>query len=1321
MLNQVNESAHTTQRSSVFLVTLGYMFATLMSTSSHASDLDIYQPPIAGQKTLIMMLDTSGSMGTDGQKGAGDSLWNDYAINCGTGSSIPTVQSTTTPAYTRKYCTVAYSTSGTQTATYTRLKNANTCELQANNDLRCFDRITRLKDGMFTVLDNSTDSTLNAVFMGVGNFSSQGDGSSGQILVPAAALGAAGSTQRLNLKTAIAGLVAQNGTPSAHAYAEAAAYLMGTKTAALGTAYTINKQMWYKAVPGSAIADRTTYYGKCVGWASIVTGNPGTELCNQTIPTSTTVPYNSTGWQKTGTVDPTVGQTISTTSTVTGSANTRYSYTIYSTSYKLPNYSDGNSGFYYSAQNNNVYPGIVKSDVSAYISPLPSDLTLACGQGVYFLSDGQPNSSSTSEATSVMSKALNTSYTTCAAGLPLTDSGSAWDCIGDFSQRLYNKATNPTGVSIQTAFVAFGNDFSSLSSAVAPSDVINACRLGSRLVASPTVASDACSTDAPIVAPATSNPLRNPAGGYGNGVFVAASTPAQVTLSVTNFIQSLGSGAITPLLTGSPTIPIDDLNPNGFQAYGYLRQLEPNPGNPTTLLWRGNVKKYNIAGGMMKDRSATPVAVTKNDGSLNTGTFDLWNSTSTADGGNIALGGAYSQVTVPGPLTALRPLWTDVGSVNTTTGVLSAVSNNSALTNVTGTISNAASDIPNRFGATSQPGVAPMKDLSLTQKLALINYLGFNLPITTTASVPTVLPTPATKFNTMGGSIHAQPIQLTYSAALSSTGTLGARTESVLYGSMEGALHLVDATTGAEQMVFVPKEILADPVMSRGLRNGEVDTTSVGAPTQGVDGPWVADPTYIPKKGSTGLASSQIVASRMNVYGGMRMSGSVWFGLDLLSKTAPKLLFRIDPTVTGFSNMGQSWSKPVLANVRYNNVITRVMIVGGGYDPRYEDPTYSPGTDVKGNTVYMIDAKTGALLWHATHTSMTHSIVSRIAALDRNADGLVDSLYYGDLGGQVWRSDFNNTYGTTTSNFGVRTVLLANLATLEGSASQLPAGTNPRIYEAPTLTVHSYNGNLFLAVALASGDRSSPLDVIATTLGGAGRTDRQKNNVYGIIDRDTLVQDLTTNASAIPATHAVITRANMVKNPQMTLTGVIATNFWPTTGVTPTYDGWYRSLSSKFDATEVTGKTSGGMKAVEDLIALTGKLYVNVYDPEGTGITPGNPCDPRVVGETVLEYFCLPYGVCTVDDVNAANFGSKLVNDGGPTGYNTTLTKPEGAGIVGTNPGDGDTPADPLGRQPQCRNTTLIGNTGGTGKWSCSVKLQQNLWYERRPDATKVQ
>ncbi len=56
-------------------------------------------------------------------------------------------------------------------------------------------------------------------------------------------------------------------------------------------------------------------------------------------------------------------------------------------------------------------------------------------------------------------------------------------------------------------------------------------------------------------------------------------------------------------------------------------------------------------------------------------------------------------------------------------------------------------------------------------------------------------------------------------------------------------------------------------------------------------------------------------------------------------------------------------------------------------------------------------------------------------------------------------------------------------------------------------------------------------------------------------------------------------------------------------------------------------RIAGGMKAFEEPIALTGNLIVPVYDPQGTGIAPQNPCLPRVVGETNRQRYCLPFGV----------------------------------------------------------------------------------------------
>jgi type IV pilus assembly protein PilY1 len=51
---------------------------------------------------------------------------------------------------------------------------------------------------------------------------------------------------------------------------------------------------------------------------------------------------------------------------------------------------------------------------------------------------------------------------------------------------------------------------------------------------------------------------------------------------------------------------------------------------------------------------------------------------------------------------------------------------------------------------------------------------------------------------------------------LDATGKLtNIRSQSVLYGTMDGGLHIVDNETGEEQMVFVPAELLKNALLPK--------------------------------------------------------------------------------------------------------------------------------------------------------------------------------------------------------------------------------------------------------------------------------------------------------------------------------------------------------------------------------------------------------------------------------------------------------------------------------------------------------------------------
>ena len=1336
--------------------------ATMLVASSiaQASDMQIYAVPTAGKKTIVMMLDTSGSMDYT-------SATSDYN-DCNYGYYSETQPYSSSTVY---YCTSGPNGTGNKR----------------------YGRIYRLQEGMFAFL-NSNNSTLANVRVGLGQYSVNGSGNAGKILVPAAELGAdINSSQRNALRAAVKELTAVGGTPTAAAYAEAAAYLMGTSTL---SSSTVSIPMYFRYYP--TISTQTYFYRRtgnqsnrryyqCRNDGAGVTSTSDCTSTNEITNYTTIYNITNTYYDDGGSNPRYYFRDVDTTSTTpnyqsctaynasgctawSGASTTNPTTSAYSSSCTV----SGSTGTCVNEDktflNSNTYSGFSasvstskKTDLLSYQSPLPAvaDRVSCDGQGVYVLSDGEANSMP--DATTprdIMRAALGSTGFTCPTSGGLTNlyygrSGeSAWHCMGELATKLFNggviqtntaNATNPVNVPIQTAFVGFGSDFN----AITEPHVQQACKLSSRTQADRR-GDDGCSPTGPNTS------YRVTAPGYGNGGFFTTQTSQGVTDSVVAFINNLGQAPLAPLTTGGISVPADALSPSGLQPYGYLRALEPNP-QGSNLAWVGNLKRYKVLlsgtnAGAFAGVGGSPL-VYNSTGGFNAGTQDLWNSNevyngkSYNDGGVISLGGAYSRVPMPingqtedlnakvkkyayaAKPNALRTLFTDVITGSTLAGTSSA---GSLLRIPEGPVptTGVAAYVRTKFNSQSI-----LSDMPILVRQKLLNYLGYNVALDANATaLPSPLPIPDAPHLAMGGSIHSLPIQMTYSGTLDAAGNLtDTRSQSILYGTMEGGLHIVDSKTGEEQMVFVPSELLRSSVASKALLKDGTDPT---APQAGLDGAWVADSSYVAKKASSPTDASLVKASRMNIYGGLRMGGSSYYGLDVLDPTAPKFLFRIDQNTTGFSRMGQSWSKPVLANIRYDGAIKRVMIVGGGYDTCYEDPkatltTGSCGPEAHGNAVYIVDAETGKRLWWASSTgadtnnaNMKHSIVSRISAIDRNADGLIDHLYFGDLGGQVFRADLNNAVGTAKADFGKRVVRLANLAT-DATGAALTGGKNPRFYEAPTVTIHDQGANTFMLVGIAAGNRSTPLDVFPIK-GRDGMspanalTDRLVNNVYGIMDRDFIKKNLFTEAknddgTAFALTTEDINLKTLQKDPQKELTGKIPTAFFGASAK----NGWYRSLSSDSTGAELADgsfRVKGGLKAFEEPIAITGNLLVPVYDPQGTGIAPQNPCLPRVVGETDRQLYCLPFGVClnsdgTKNSTNEDHSGFIVEDDGDcPSGKvcpkkNSNVL---GAGIVGITPAPIEEKAD-----GSCANFTIAGNEKGTGLWKCIPTINPTRWYER--------
>ena len=1309
------------------------MTLTVCSSVSQASDIDIYSNATSGKTTITLMLDTSGSMAIT-QVGAD-------ACDLASGVShtaISKVSSGTTPSYTRYYCytgptntTAAYyyrrvrnnnvntwyncasdqtyvtATSSCTNSTYrteptiTGYSSTGTCN---NNNGTCYyykgiptstdqqyykyDRLTRLKDAIFTLMDsNQIDS--NSVAMGIGQFSSQSDsdnvftsadGSSGKIVVPAALLS---TTQRTAIKTAVADLRGSGGTPTANAYAEVAAYMLGTNTTTNVT-----------GIREEYVSYDTDYWGrmlfaKCVGWSGF--------SCNSYNTNNGTL-TGSNGWS---TQQCALGWSPSRTCLVQSATSTAADL--------------GYSGFSKSVTSS-------KSG-SNYSSPLSTSNTQCNGQGIYFLTDGEPNSSPVPGP--LMQAALGTSgssFSVPATGiLPNgTQTGHGMPAVGEFAKALRNQKAsttapnrNPLGLEIKTAVVGFGSVFNVDRTADAAKPVAQRVIRTLDYINSEGVRTNEqrdyynCSLITNVDAQNACNwgakphpDLPSSVGGYGNGGFYSAQSTDDVVQSVVKFLDDV-KPEFEPIATGSPTLPQDALNPLRIQPYGYYGSFTPKP-QESTQLWVGNMNKYHIFNGELYNASKT-IRLIKADGSLDAAAKGLW----TDEG-------------MKGQL----PLGIGTNAAN------EQVANRTIYTNreITGT---AAPYAASEIGSLKKVNVATLFGTGSTalfvndpDKNYWLNLLGYNVATTGIVTLADLATKP--ELRQVGSVMHSTPILLTQSGKISYTsGTIDTtdRDDYLLFGSTQGLLHVVragknatDANRGKEVFAFAPNEMMQNENQKNAFLSETSSTLGKNNLFYGIDAPWTAYTQYVAKAdGTLTVNDSGRVAQNASgddiaikglqwVYGGLRMGGKSYYALNLSDLDNPELKFHIDPAnskiykssstttgVTALSYMGQSWSKPTIAYVNFGGEKKLVMFVGGGYDAGYEDAAYDQNTTTGGGAgVYMFDANNGDLLWwtsaNATkalgaqaftdasdaNINMKYSVVSQINAVDRDNDGLVDNLYFGDLAGQGFRVDLNNLATGTDenakkANFAKRVVRLFS--------EYKTGGASPRFYEMPSVSIHESNDGYIAAVAFSSGNRSKPL-VGAAGTNQNGSTVSADDGVFVVYDKDVakpaLYGELTlvTNNIALESLNDVMDDGVPVSD----------------------NDGWKYTYSDK----------AGVYKGMNELYALDSMLYVNVFHRDGTGI--GGNCGAGVKGDSYVYQFCLPTGKCpfattTSGEPNKAKIGAGILGSGLGLGHNNNKNN---TGLVVTRPDSVDCDATANKNLPECQ------------LFSTTANLRQLRWYETR-------
>lgn len=467
----------------------------------------------------------------------------------------------------------------------------------------------------------------------------------------------------------------------------------------------------------------------------------------------------------------------------------------------------------------------------------------------------------------------------------------------------------------------------------------------------------------------------------------------------------------------------------------------------------------------------------------------------------------------------------------------------------------------------------------------------------------------------MGAVMHSKPLLITQEGKTkfdAATGDLSyeSRDDLIVFGTTQGLLHVVragknstDSDAGKEVFTFVPSEMIEKQ------HQGFLDQKQQGIDLKyGIDGPWTAYTEYATRSGTSATAPIVSVKNgKQWLYGGLRMGGRSYYALDLSDVTStsgtPKIKFKIDPqsaaAYSPLSYMGQSWSKPTLTWVKWKGERKLVMLVGGGYDDAYENLNHRPSSSKdKGAGVYMFDADDGSLLWWASSNvdttsvdatqvaDMKRSVVSQIKAIDRNNDGLTDHLYFGDLGGQLWRVDMDssNTAGDS-SNFAKRVVRILDMSSVSNV---------PRFYSTPSFSIHSSGNGFFGVVTIGSGNLSFPMS-----------ESDQNDALYVIYDKDVTKRNLFVLKDSELSTVDI--------NSEGTDTKQLVENTDGNTSTPLTKGGWYYPLATK-------------NRILNDNVVIDNDLYTSVFDAT-VDIDDVN-CYGGVRGKSVAKQFCLPYGQC---------------------------------------------------------------------------------------------
>lgn len=261
-----------------------------------------------------------------------------------------------------------------------------------------------------------------------------------------------------------------------------------------------------------------------------------------------------------------------------------------------------------------------------------------------------------------------------------------------------------------------------------------------------------------------------------------------------------------------------------------------------------------------------------------------------------------------------------------------------------------------------------------------------------------------------------------YQAYLDAKSAAGA-TKMVMVGGNDGMLHAFNAQSGSELFAYVPSTVFKQRAITPGDTPGlRYLSKSDYAHRYYVDGPIGVGDVYV-----GGAWNTYAVA-------GLGAGGRGIYALNITTPTsfsASNVMWEItapdsSDTTNSWNDLGYTYGLPVIARTQDD---TWVAIFGNGYD-----------SNTGRAALYVVNATTGALIKKIYAGAQTANGLSAPAVIV-DSNRRVTYVYAGDLQGNLWKFDLNNTssssWGVAYSSGSGPSATAAPLFTARNAANQV--------------------------------------------------------------------------------------------------------------------------------------------------------------------------------------------------------------------------------------------------------------------------------------------